>query len=117
MATALPLTNEISQQSSKDAKINLLTTSFGDGYEQRVPYGINYKKDVWKIVWENITTSQKDTIENAFAASNWGANTISWTPIGESSVKYFKYDMHNVTYLSGELCIVECQLTQVFDLI
>ena len=69
---AMPLTTKISQASSREAKPNILAVKFGDGYEQRIPNGINYKKDVWQVSWENLSTTDKDTVEAVFSTTRMG---------------------------------------------
>ena len=114
--TALPLTTKISQSSTKNLQTNLLVAKFGDGYEQRTPNGINYTKQQWNISWENITLADLTTIEAAIASARYGADAFTWTPFNEASQKKFKYQTHDVTFLSGDLCTVSMQIIQVYDL-
>jgi phage-related protein len=113
--TALPLSTKISQSSSKNLQTNLLVAKFGDGYEQRTPNGINYTKQQWTIQWENITTTELTTIETAIASARYGADAFTWTPFNEASQKKFKYNYHDVTFLSGNLCTVSMSIIQVYD--
>jgi phage-related protein len=114
--TALPLTTKISQSSQKTSKSNILVAKFGDGYEQRLPDGINYKKDAWQIIWDNLTTTEITTVETAIASARWGADYFTWTPFNEIASKKFKYMGHQVTYNSGGTGSINMNIEQVFDL-
>ena len=41
----------------------LLTAQFGDGYEQRMPDGINHNPIRWSLTWNALTNSEADDIE------------------------------------------------------
>lgn len=113
--TALPLTTKISQSSNKSIKANILVASFGDGYSQRVPNGINYTKQNWTIQWENITLSELTTVESSIATTRYGADYFTWTPFNDGSQKKFRYLTHDVIFHSGDICSVTMQLMQVYD--
>lgn len=114
--TNLPLTNKISQSSTKAIEKNILVAKFGDGYEQRTPNGLNYVRQKWSIQWENISLTDLQTIESAIATTRYGADAFLWTPFTESTQKKFLYDAHDVQFLSGDLATVNMTITQVFDL-
>jgi len=114
--TALPLTTKISQSSGKTLQINMLVAQYGDGYSQRTPNGLNYAKQQWTISWENISNTDLTTIENAIANTRYGADAFTWTPFNETTQKKFLYQGHDVVFLSGDLCTVNMNMTQVFDI-
>ncbi len=61
----------------KQAEPRIKRASFGDGYSQQAPDGINYNLYTWNLVWEVLTSDEKDTIE-AFLESKGGYQTFEW---------------------------------------
>ena len=67
----------------KSSAPNVRTAKFGDGYEQRVTFGINQNPKVWDLTW-NISETDADTIET-FLDARAGVEPFQWTPLGEST--------------------------------
>lgn len=53
--------------------------SFGDGYEQRRPAGINSVKRAWSPEWSPLTVAQKDTMYD-FLLSKKSVEAFLFTP-------------------------------------
>jgi len=53
------------------------TVSFGDGYEQRRPDGINTVRRVWSLQWSNLDRWQKDALVD-FLVEMKGAYAFLW---------------------------------------
>lgn len=53
-------------------------TKFGDGYEQRVQFGLNQNPKEWTLEW-NVTETVSDEIE-AFLDARGGTESFDWTP-------------------------------------
>ena len=71
---------------SKKSAPNIKTVQFGDGYIQRLTFGLNQNAKTWNPVWENISEAQSDEIElflDARAANNGQAFT--WAAPNEPS--------------------------------
>jgi phage-related protein len=66
-------------------KPKVLSSRFGDGYEQRVTDGINANLQSWNLNFVDFKTTI-DTIE-AFIASKGAVNAFTWTPSGFAEVK------------------------------
>jgi phage-related protein len=115
--TTMPLTTKISQGSEFASQSNILKSKFGDGYEQRVPNGINYKRDKISLVWENVTLAEKTTILAALELARWGSDYLTYTIPGDASAKRFIQDGDwSYTIKSGTLYDVTVPFVQVFDL-
>lgn len=114
MPAALPLTNLISQGSSVNYKNRVLQARFGDGYDQTAPDGINNIVAEWSLRYENLTTSEKNTLVNALnACGSW--DYLTWAPPSESSKKFkVTSDGYAITPSSGDLWNVSFALRQVF---
>lgn len=53
------------------------SVSFGDGYEQRRPGGINTVRRVWSLQWSNLDLWQKDALID-FLIDRKGVNAFLW---------------------------------------
>ena len=47
-----------------DPKPNQIVVKFGDGFEQRLTYGINQNPKQFMLTWNNITEENADIIES-----------------------------------------------------
>ena len=56
---------------------------FGDGYEQRLRFGLNQNPKVWSLTWNNITETDADTIETFLDARADDGASFDWTPPNE----------------------------------
>jgi phage-related protein len=72
------------QGSSPQEIANVQRLSFGDGYTQRVPQGLNHISRVWNVIFDLKTPAEKNTIVN-FLRSQGGVKSFWWTPPGESA--------------------------------
>ena len=70
----------------KTSKPNVRTVQYGDGYSQRLVYGLNQNPKQWSLTW-NVSETDSDTIE-AFLDARGGAESFDWAPPGESSAKW-----------------------------
>ena len=60
---------------------------FGDGYEQRLTFGLNQNPKSWRLTFQNITEADSDTIETFLDARAVDNASFDWQPPG-SSVAY-----------------------------
>jgi phage-related protein len=60
------------------------TVQFGDGYEQRLTYGLNQNPKVWTLTWQNITEANSDTIETFLDARADDNAAFDWAPPDEA---------------------------------
>jgi phage-related protein len=63
---------------SKSSAPAVRTTKFGDGYEQRVRFGLAQDPKEWTLEW-NVTEEVSDEIET-FLEARAGAESFDWTP-------------------------------------
>ncbi len=68
---------------SKASKPNVRNVQFGDGYSQRLRYGLNTDLKVWTLTWQYITEADSDTIET-FLEARGGAEHFDWSPPDET---------------------------------
>lgn len=59
----------------------------GDGYQQRVRFGLNANKKEWSLLFTYRTNAERETIV-AFLEARAGAESFDWTPPRGVSGKY-----------------------------
>ncbi|MEQ1118228.1 phage tail protein [Acinetobacter junii] len=99
------------QANSQTSSFNVLTSRFGDGYEQNVSVGINNRSGTWQYT----KTGKKALIleVKAFFDAHKGADSFLWdSPLdGEVRVKTGEY---NPVCLGGDVWRISTTFTQVF---
>jgi phage-related protein len=114
MPQALPLTTHISQSSSGQYRNRVLQAQFGDGYDQSAPDGINNRASEWSVRYDNLTTSEKNTLVTALnTVGSW--DYLTWAPPGEATKKFkVTRDGYSVNAVSGDLWNISFTLAEVF---
>lgn len=64
---------------SKSSQPNIRTVQFGDGYAQRLTYGLNQNPKEWRLTFD-VTDTDADTIEAFLNARAADAASFDWTP-------------------------------------
>jgi phage-related protein len=70
----------------KSSQPNVRTVQYGDGYSQRLTYGLNQNPKQWNLTW-SVSETNADTIE-AFLDARGGAESFDWTPPDGSTGKW-----------------------------
>ena len=63
---------------SKSSAPTVRNVQFGDGYSQRITFGLNQDPKEWTLEW-NVTEENSDEIET-FLEARGGAESFDWTP-------------------------------------
>lgn len=58
----------------------ILSTKFGDGYEQRGADGINPDLQSWSLLFDHLPVADANTIEGFFVTNNSAVVPFDWTP-------------------------------------
>jgi len=73
----------------KNSRPAIRTTKFGDGYEQRVRFGLNQNPKEWSLTFM-VKTTNANTIETFLDARAEDAQSFDWTPPDDTtSYKWF----------------------------
>ena len=72
---------------SKSSSPRVLETRFGDGYSNRLVFGLNQDLKLYNLRFDNLSESDSDAIEG-FLVARKGQESFNWTPPGESAGKY-----------------------------
>ena len=106
----------VSYGSDSSFKVKVLEASFGDGYTQRTPDGINNIQEIWSVQWDRLDTTSRDEIIDFFVARK-GSESFNWTPPRQSLPKKFYCKDWSSTPVEGEgLFNIKAKFEQVFDI-
>jgi len=112
----MPETDRISQSSSLSIKNRARKTQFANGYSQRQADGINSRVEVWTVLWENITETEKDNIVTELDTVG-GHDYLYWQFQGVGAIKKFIVtDGYTISTLSGDIYSISTTIEQVFDI-
>jgi phage-related protein len=88
---------------------------FGDGYEQRLTYGLNQNPKEWSLTWNNITEANADTIEAFLDARAADAAAFDWTPPDETTAYKWICDSWSKSIPYTGRAIINATFRQVFE--
>lgn len=87
-------------------------TKFGDGYELRVPSGINTMPEVWDVRFTELETDAKAIL--AFLKARAGVEAFDWqTPNGDTLV--FVCREWSANRMKNGTMQITCSFEQVFE--
>ena len=74
---------------------NVRRVAFGDGYEQRLAFGINTQPQVWSLEFRGRTSTEATAID-AFLRARGAVQAFDWTPPGGASSYLFVGDWNRL---------------------
>lgn len=75
-----------SLNSAREVDWRVFEAEFGNGYVQRSQDGVNPRRDTWNLVWENLSKTEADAIENFFIGTKC-TEPFWWTSPRDSAAK------------------------------
>lgn len=97
--------------SQQSVKPNVNVTKFGDGYELRVPAGINNQPQKWTLKFERNVATCREIV--AFLKDRGASESFTWvTPLEESGTYVCR---EFTTTQNGGTMEVSCDFEQVFE--
>tara|TARA_R100001443_G_scaffold38430_1_gene51915 strand:+ start:4317 stop:4658 length:342 start_codon:yes stop_codon:yes gene_type:complete len=98
----------------KRSQPNTRIVQFGDGYEQRITFGLNQNPKIFNLTFE-VSETDADTIETFLDARAVDSASFTFTPPGESSSSKFVCESWNksVPYLNRAR--VQATFREVFE--
>jgi phage-related protein len=88
---------------------------FGDGYEQRLLYGLNQNPKEWSLTWNNISETDSDTIETFLDARAADSAAFDWTPPGESTAYKWVCESWSKSIPYNSRAVITATFRQVFE--
>jgi len=67
-------------------KFRVRKISYGDGYTEKAPHGLNSKTEMLTVVWQSLTAAEKDQITDFFDERR-GAEAFRYTFPGQATEK------------------------------
>jgi phage-related protein len=113
MATFPAITPAYGAQKTSQPKVR--ATRFGDGYEQRVRFGLNQNPKQWSLTWNNITEANADTIEAFLDARADDGASFDWTPPGEATAYKWVCEQWDKTIPYTGRATITATFRQVFE--
>lgn len=101
---------------TKRKRYNTRRVDFGDGYSQRVADGLNNIREIWDVIFDNISDTLADTIEAFIDARNGDVEPFLWTPPHEATAKQYTASNFVRQLNSSVTSTLTVTFTQEFDL-
>jgi phage-related protein len=86
---------------------------FGDGYSQRLVFGLNQNPKTWSLTWE-VSETDADTIET-FLDARGGAESFDWTPPDTATSYKWICEQWNKTIPYLNRATITATFVQVFE--
>lgn len=99
----------------KTSNPKLRTAKFGDGYEQRVSFGLNQNPKEWDLTWQNISEADADTIETFLNARAVDGASFDWTPPDEATAYKWVCEQWSKTIPYTGRATISATFRQVFE--
>ena len=91
------------------------TTQFGDGYSQRITYGLNQNPRIWDLTWTAKTNADADAIEAFFDARALDNASFDWTPLDESTAYKWIVESWSRDFRYANVNTITATFRQVFE--
>ena len=91
------------------------SAKFGDGYEQRIKFGINQDSKEWRLRFVNITEANSDTIETFLEARAADGVAFDWSPPDDTSTYKWVCANWSKSLPSAGLATIDATFRQVFE--
>lgn len=100
---------------SKGSEPSIRRVKFGDGYEQRLTFGLNQNPKKWELTWTAKSNSDADAIEAFFDARATDAASFTWTPLDESTAYKWICLTWSREHQYANINIIRATFQQVFE--
>lgn len=86
---------------------------YGDGYEQRLRYGLNTDPKTWQLTFANRTDTERENILS-FLEARGGSESFDWTPPRGTAGKYVCSEW-SVDLLNCNNNTIQAKFMEVFE--
>ena len=112
MATFPSITPTYGAQKTSQPAVR--TVRFGDGYEQRLTFGLNQNPKQWSLTW-NVSETDADTIETFLDARAADAASFDWTPLDEATSYKWVCEQWSKSIPYNNRATITATIRQVFE--
>lgn len=88
---------------------------FGNGYEQRLTYGLNQNPRVWDLTWTAKDSTDADAIEAFFDARAADNASFTWTPLDETTAYKWVVESWSRDLRYANVNTITATFRQVFE--
>ncbi|RYD28929.1 MAG: phage tail protein [Lysobacteraceae bacterium] len=93
---------------------NVNVVKFGDGYENRIPIGVNFKGFTWNLQFENRDAAEATAILQ-FLDLAGGVDAFDWTPPGLTKSYRFVCRQWSHTIQRANLYSIQASFERVYE--
>ncbi len=101
-------------EATLDTEPSVRTTRFGDGYAQRVAFGINTIQETWSLSFSQRPLDEITDIKE-FLEDKAGVDAFQWVPPGETDEKNFICQKWSRAIKRGNLYDMTMSFVRVYD--
>lgn len=98
----------------KSSEPKIRRVKFGDGYEQRIKWGLHNNPKTWQLGFD-VNTTEADEIEAFLDARAEDGTSFEWTPPGEVSASKWVCFRWSRDYVGPGFCRINLSFEQVFE--
>ena len=100
-------------EATESSKPRVRKFQAGDGYEQRVTFGLHFDQKEWGLTFSERTNTERDAILSFFE-TNAGVTSFDWTPPRGSAGKYICEEWQ-LTMRAYNFNTIQATFRQVFE--
>ena len=100
---------------SRKSQPNVRKVQFGDGYEQRLTYGLNQNPRIWNLTWTAKDSTDADAIEAFFDARAADNASFDWTPLDEATAYKWVVESWSRDLRYANVNTITASFRQVFE--
>ena len=110
--TAFSYVPEFAAQHSYDS--NAQVTNFGDGYRQRITFGLQPQQEEWRLTFSNRSNAERDLIR-AYLRGAKGVDSFLWTDPRSTQTVKFVCAQWNVEYSGFNNNEIQATFRRVYE--
>jgi len=99
---------------NKKSEPRVRSIQYGDGYSQRLRYGLNTSPKIWDLKWTAKNNTDANAIE-AFLEARAGAESFYWTPPAGTGAGRYICPNWNRELQYANINIINATFVQVFE--
>jgi phage-related protein len=111
-AVAFSYKPEFSAQQSFDSRARV--TAFGDGYRQRVVFGLQPQEEAWRLSFQNRTNAERGQIRDYLRGAK-GVTAFAWTDPRSGQAARFVCDEWSIEYVNFNNSNIDATFRRVFE--
>ena len=100
---------------TQESEPKVRRAQFGDGYEQRLKFGLNQNPKTWSITWANRTNAEAAQIETFLDLRADDSEAFYWTPPDGATAYKWVCEKWNKTMATYNRNTITATFRQVYE--